>query len=174
MIFNNHKNKVADLDIVIGRTKINRVSSCKFLGVEIDEKLTWLPHIKQVEKKISSALFMIRHIRYKINRTTALKLYDTLILPYLNYCNILWGNAYKSHTSNIFRLQKRALKLCHTLKMQASDNLFIITNKMSFYDIHKLQTAQLVFQYFHHEKLLPKCIHIVIVIIISLIYNIYL
>ena len=48
--------------------------------------------------------------------------------------------------------------MCHGIKIQAAKNVFITTNKLSFYDIHKLQTAQLVFQYFNQNSILPKCI----------------
>ena len=87
-----------------------------------------------------------------------MKLYDTLILPHLMYCNLAWGNTYKTHTSNIYRLQKRALRLCHGTEILKSDNLFIITNKLSFYNIHKIQTAQLVFNFLNQNSILPKCI----------------
>jgi len=75
MIFCNHKMEQTHCDITIGHTVINRVSSTKFLGVDIDDKLTWLHHIKIVERKISSAIFAIRNIRYKIDRAKVLKLY---------------------------------------------------------------------------------------------------
>ena len=160
MIFSSHKTDLSGLEVKIGHAKINRVSSTRFLGVEIEEKLTWTNHIKLVERKMSSAIFTIRNIRYKINRDTAIKLFDTLIYPHLIYCNILWGNTYKTSLSNIYRLQKRALKLCHGIQIQTKhvDNLFMITNKLSFYNIHKLQTAKLVFQYLHESSTLPKCI----------------
>src|SRR3989442_11610198 len=90
--------------------------------------------------------------------STALKLYDTLIHPHLVYCNILWGNTYITHLSNISRLQKRALKLCHGNHNKNVNNLFVITNKLSLHNIHKLQTAKLVFQYLHESFALPKCI----------------
>ena len=46
-------------------------------------------------------------IRYKINQNTAFKLYDTLVLPHITYCNIIWGKACKTDTLNIARLQKK-------------------------------------------------------------------
>src|SRR3989442_5548782 len=78
MIFANSKNRtLAHSDIIIGNHKINKSYSCKFLRVEIDSSLKWLNHIRQTENKISSAIYIIRNIRHKINRSTALKLYDT-------------------------------------------------------------------------------------------------
>ena len=74
------------------------------------------------------------------------------------YCNLLWGNTYKTHTANIYLLQKRALKLCYGVKTQTNESLFKLSNKLSIYNIHSLQTAQLVFQYFQFDCILPRCI----------------
>src|SRR6266516_301111 len=112
MIFSNQKQDPVHQEIFIGNQSIIKLKNCKFLGVEIDSALKWKNHIRQVEIKLSSAIYIIRNIRYKINRVTALKLYDTLILSHLTYCNVLWGNAYKSYLENLYRLQKRALRLC--------------------------------------------------------------
>ena len=40
--------------LYINGNKINQVSSTKFLGVTIDENLTWLPHIENLKKKLVS------------------------------------------------------------------------------------------------------------------------
>jgi len=146
------------VDLIIGNLRIEKVHSTRFLGVEIEDKLNWWNHTKFVERKVSSAIFVIRSLRYKINRTTALKLYDTLVLPYLLYCNIIWENTHKTYVLNICRLQKRALKLCHGRNLLAHENLFLVTNKLPFHNIHKLQTSLMVFQYFNNLPTLPNCI----------------
>src|SRR3989442_9965141 len=158
MIFSNRKRNPDHMELAIGNLKIERVHATRFLGVEIEDKLTWWNHTRLVERKLSSAIFVIRSLRYKINRTTALKLYDTLALPYLHYCNIVWGNTHKTYTLNICRLQKRALKLCHGRNLLNRKNLFTETNKLPFHDIHMLQTSLVVFQYFHNLATLPNCI----------------
>ena len=36
-------------------------------------------------------------------------IYNTLILPYINYCNIVWGNCHKTKLNHILLLQKKAV-----------------------------------------------------------------
>src|SRR3989442_7461753 len=103
-------------------------------------------------------IYIIRNIRHKITRVTALKLYDTLILSHLNYCNIVWENAYKTYLWNLFRLQKRALRLCYGGCGLSSIILFTTTNKLSLFNIHELCTAQLVFHFFHNISDVPKTV----------------
>jgi len=156
MIFNGHKKLPRHGEIIIGNQIIRQVNTCKFLGVEIDCALKWLNHIRQIESRISSAIFVIRNIRYKINRATALKLYDNLVFSHLIYCNILWGNTYKSYLMNLYRLQKRALRLCSGENNLSSEKLFIKTDKLPLFNIHDLFTAQLIYKYFNTPYMLPR------------------
>ena len=145
-------------DLVLDGKPLIRVHITKFLGIEIDDRLTWQNHIMAVENKLASANFIISKIRYKINQTTAFKLYDTLILPHLSYGNIIWGNTYKSNTLNIARLQKRALRLCYGNKSHSANKLFAAVHRLPFVHIHSLQVAKLVHKFFYNNDTLPKCI----------------
>ena len=158
MIFKNNNLDSPLPDLILDGVTVTRVQSVKFLGVLVDEKLTWKNHVTVVEKKLSSASFILRKIRYKITQRTALTLYDTLILPHVMYCNIVWGNTCKSYTSNIVRLQKRALRTCLENKNLTTHGLFIAAMRLPFVNIHNFQIAQLVYHYFYNDQVLPKCI----------------
>ncbi len=159
MIFKNSNIESFKNDLFLNGEVLTRVHTVKFLGVQIDDKLSWKNHTDMIGKKLSSAIFIIRRIRYKINQKTAQNLYNTLILPHITYCNVVWGNAYKSYTSNIGRLQKRALRLCYNGRLLKSDELFSATKKLSLENIHKMQVALLVFNFFYNPCLLPACIN---------------
>ena len=58
---------------------------------------------------ISSAiLYKIRHL---FSKTWRLKLYNTFILPYLNYCISVWRSTYPTNLKIITVCQKRTLEL---------------------------------------------------------------
>ena len=158
MIFGNRKKCPSHADLLIGNSRITQVRFTKFLGVIVDDKLTWTNHITAVNKKLSSAAFVIRNIRYKINQDTSLKLYDTLVLPYLSYCNIIWGSTCKTHTVNTVRIQKRILRLCCGNKIVAKEDVFYKTNKLPLSSINTTQILLLVFKFFYSPTLLPKFI----------------
>ena len=80
---------------------ITRVCATKFLGVIIDDKLTWKDHIKKlslVRSKLSKTVGILYRIRHLLNRSALFILYCSLFLPYLTYCAEIWGNTYKSNT----------------------------------------------------------------------------
>ena len=62
MLFERHINKT-DLNLVLDKTQIPRVSFTKFLGHWIDDKLTWEIHVERLLSKLKSRLGML----YKMN-----------------------------------------------------------------------------------------------------------
>ena len=85
---------------------IKQVDHTKFLGVYIDEKLCWKFHINYVSMKVSK----IAGIRAKVIHYLELKnlkeLYNTMVYPYLTYCNINWASTYPTRLRSIYIAQK--------------------------------------------------------------------
>ena len=83
----------------------------KFLGILIDSNLSWKHHIDHIANKISKVVGTIANLRHFVPLNTLLSIYNSLILPYLTYGLIAWGQACKSHLNKILILQKRVLRL---------------------------------------------------------------
>ena len=88
---------------------IETVNCTNFLGVIVDNKLTWTQHINELCNKVAKGIGIIRNVCYILNRKTLVNLYYTFIFPYLSHCNIVWGRAANVHLSRIFLLQKKIL-----------------------------------------------------------------
>ena len=104
---NKKKELQKKLNIKICGVQIEEVTSAKFLGVIIDNSLTWKPHIELLTTKISQVIGILYKTRYKINTKAALCIYDALISSHLSYCNIVWGNTYPTVLHRIHILQKK-------------------------------------------------------------------
>ena len=62
-----------------------------------------------------------------------------MILPYLNYCNLVWGSAYKSNLQRIAILQKRVIRIVDKSYYNAhTEPIFKKLNLLKFQDIHLL------------------------------------
>ena len=57
MIFKGNKKDTSSVHIEIGGRSISHVCETKFLGVTIDDKLTWKCHIEHISRKISRPQF---------------------------------------------------------------------------------------------------------------------
>ena len=122
-LYSIHPNN-ADIDIIINNSKITRTPTVKYLGIIIDENLKFDAHINTLASKISKNIGIMSRVRYFLSSKQLLLLYNSLILPYLNYCAVVWGFSYDSRLLKIIRLQKRALR--------------IIDNKPYFYPSNQL------------------------------------
>ena len=111
MIFSPSSIKVKDLEIKLNNVTISRVYVTKFLGVQIDEKLTWNAHIDYTCKKLAKCIGILCKARRQFNKPTLISLYYSFAYPYLIYCNHVWGNTYPSNLNKMFILQKKLIRV---------------------------------------------------------------
>ena len=57
------KTNLEDRLIKIGETPIKQVSETKFLGIIIDDKLSWNPQIQYLKRKLSSSIGIMNRIK---------------------------------------------------------------------------------------------------------------
>lgn len=79
-----------DMSIKLNGLHIKQVTHTKFLGLYIDNEITWNYHINRVSSKIEKMTGIIGKARYFLPRKCLLTLYNTVVYPYLSYCNITW------------------------------------------------------------------------------------
>ena len=96
-----------DFDTLELSNHITSDSSTKFLGIVIDEKLTWYDQINQLLKRLSSAGFAFRISTPLLPDETLKVLYFAYVHSILAYGIIFWGNS--THAIKIFRMQKRII-----------------------------------------------------------------
>ena len=72
---------------------IDRVKSFKYLGVTTDEKWSWKPHIRNLVKKLGHRISVFNRILHMLDQKSRLAYYNGLVLPYLDYADIVWGNS---------------------------------------------------------------------------------
>ena len=103
--------KSGALQLSVDGVGIERVPHTKYLGVIIDDCLTWAMHISHIEKKISKSIGVINRAKHVLNRNTLVMLYYALIYPYLSYCHLIWGKSPNVHLRKLVVLQKRVIRI---------------------------------------------------------------
>ena len=99
------------IDIEIDGKSIKRVEEVKSPGLFIDEHLSWTKHIEEISKKISSAIGALKRIRPFISETTALQIYQALILLHFDYCSPVWDALSVTLSDKLQKLQNRAARV---------------------------------------------------------------
>ena len=77
------KRLTRDLTFTISNRTIKRVDEVVFLGVILDEHLSWKSHIHNVTRKVSKAIGIIYKSSFCLNKTSLHTLYYSLVYPYL-------------------------------------------------------------------------------------------
>ena len=144
----------------VGNEIIEKKSCVKFLGIHIDEKLTWTDHIKVVRSKLASAIYSINRIKSLIPSRYKRTLYFTLAYPYLAYGIPIWGSAYSTHKRKLIIMQKKIIRIISGSKYNEHTNpLFCDMHILKVDDIYQVEVAKLAFKY--NQSMLPdplKCI----------------
>ena len=104
IVFRNKNSTIQNIQLSIDGQNLNKVNSCKYLGLIIDDNLTFNKHITNISSKISFRLGLITKLKKeKVPNNILNILYNSLILPHMNYCSNIWSF---SNNNNIKRLQK--------------------------------------------------------------------
>ena len=111
VVFRRQKAKLNNsFKIKLDGKRLFPTSSVKYLGVLLDEHLTWSPQISHVQMKLNQAIGILSKLRYQANTDILKTVYHSLFGTHLIYACQLWGQNNKE-TQNKFRtLQNRALK----------------------------------------------------------------
>ena len=82
----------------------------KFLGVYLDENLTWNYHIQMIENKVAKSIGILYRARKHLNRHCLKKIYFSFIHCYINYSNIAWASTHKSIINEFISSTKACIK----------------------------------------------------------------
>jgi len=156
IIFRNKSKKIEKIpEIIIDNCKINPVTSCKFLGVIINENLSWADHIETIRKKISKNIGLIKHIKHQLSVDVLRSLYFALVSPYLEYCNMVWAIGSNTALNQLFITQKRAIRVISNSRWNAhTAPLFKNLKILTILELNKLQIA--CFMYRVNRNLVPS------------------
>ena len=156
MLFKNRHNTKSSSkvvpNIVMDGMSITKVSTTKFLGVTIDDGLTWNNHNNNVANIVSKYSGILYRLKHSLPANALFTIYNTLVLPHLQYCNIIWADANNCKLSNVHIRQKRIIRLCTNAGWyQHSSPLFYKLSTLTVYDIHKLQKAIFMYNFINNN-----------------------
>lgn len=114
VIAHTYNNKLCSLNIC-SCNKLERVNSIRYLGVIIDNQLSFQDHIRVLTGRVRKLIAVFKNIRhvadYKILRTTYFALCQSLLM----YCVEAWGGAAKTHLLSLEKAQRAILKVSNFL-----------------------------------------------------------
>ena len=156
IIFRSRQNKYnCDTPLLFNGSVLNQVKGAKFLGIYIDENLSWQTHIDNLSGKISKNTGVMNRLKFFLPSTILLNLYNSFVLSYLNYCILIWGGA-TSKCNKLFLLQKRAVRvITKSSFLEHTSPLFAELQMLKFNDLYNFNLGKFMFKLKHNIHVLP-------------------
>lgn len=99
------RKKTLLIPIAIQVSEVEMVSSHRYLGVQLDDKLDWKSHLETVYKKGQSRLYFLRRLRsFNICRPLLCNVYQTVVASALFFAVVCWGGG--AHMGDLNRVNK--------------------------------------------------------------------
>ena len=100
-----------DINIFYGDSILKQQRHFKYLGVVVDESLSWNNHVSYVASRVYPKLKLLGRISSFLSPEILLKIYKTTNLPIWNYGCIVWGFCSKKNSDFLERLQNKAMQI---------------------------------------------------------------
>ena len=152
IIKSRRSNNYPVLSISIENCIINQVKTMTYLGLEIDEALTWNQHIMKLCRKLSFKISRFARLSRSLPKNVLIKVYNSSIQPCIDYVISIWGSTSQSNLDKVQRLQNHAARIV--------ENNFDYINTRGMDLVMKLNWMNVRERFFYFQTLLIfKCIH---------------
>ena len=148
MLFKTSKKKVQTLLLQTDNKIIDKVLDFNFLGIHFNKQLNWKSHIDKLSVKCCRILGILNRLKRILPLNIKIILYNSLMLPHLNYGITLWG----FKCERILKLQKKAARILSASKYNAhTEPLFKNLKLLKIEHILKLHELKLYYKFIHYK-----------------------
>ena len=120
--------------LAIRNCSIKQVTSAKFLGVIVDDKLCFREHITNVTVKLSQFCGVLWKMKHCVPSRVLKLLYMSLVYPHLNYGLAAWGSSSNTILNKIIAKQN---KIIEVIFGNCSENILKSHRVLSFGNLYK-------------------------------------
>ena len=125
-----------------------------YLGLTIDEFLSWNSHINNLCKKLAQSNGIICKLRHLIPKTSLLQVYYSILYSHITYGCLVWQFTSKSNIDKVFIFQKKCLRIiCFSNFLEHSNSLFVNLQLLKVKDLFECEVIK--FFYYYMNKTLP-------------------
>ena len=143
MIFHYPGKHIPQLKLSVNGIQLERVSCFNFLGIYIDETLSWKTHIDHIANKISKNCGILNCLKRYLPCNILRILYFSMINSHLQYGILIWGFCRQRLT----KLQKRTMRIISLQKYNAhKEPLFKQHNILTINDLFTLSAIKFLYR----------------------------
>ena len=128
-----------DITITIDNTRIQNVKDFHYLGLTLDDRLSFTSHVRLINNKLARLVGISRRLGNTFDMHAAKLFYYSFIYPVVNYGISVWGGYFMLHISNkTHKLYNKIIRnlfkihFPHLTSQQIMKNLQILNLKQSY------------------------------------------
>ena len=134
-------------NLCIYGNEIERRDNTKFLGIFIDQDLSWKTHANFVIGKLSRIIGVLGKINDHLTLTTLKTLYYSFFQSSIQYGISFWFHVSSDLRNKIFRLQKKTIRIITRSSFYSNtQSLFYQTKILKLEDLYKLESCKFIHQ----------------------------
>ena len=135
-------------------TNLDEVESAKYLGMLIDNKLSFKEHIAHVLSKLNKGNAILAKLRYFTSEEITKNIYHAHVESHLHYGLLVWGAASPYLVNNVMSRQKKAIKIMKFVKKREHIELPFRMNKiLPVHELRAMNTAKAIWKLLNGETL---------------------
>ena len=154
MPLNSQKHNPTLFKLIVNNHSVSPEDKLKYLGVLLDNKLSWTPHVQKMKTQLSRACGVFTKLKHYTTQSVLKVVYNSLIDPYLNSSILGWSRSSNATIQPLIKLQNKAIKIIKPTNIKSLEEPFQHTNILSLPKIYALSVGKFMQSY--HNKLLPK------------------
>ena len=167
MIIKNKYNVIStqsNIDVCIYGNKIELVNEYKYLGVIIDDQLSFSKHAGYVTSKIAKKINLLGRISNVTTQWTRTVIYKSIISPHLNYCSSILFLLNNSELDKLQKKQNQAMRII--LKCSKYTNIRLMLNNVGVLSVKQtitFNTMTFIYKILHGQlpvHLSEYCIYV--------------
>ena len=104
--------KAKKVKVYMNGVRLKNVPTFKYLGLILDPTLNYNHHINSVIRTVLHKMTLLAKMRKYLKPDVAVQIYKSMLLPYLDYVDVIYHKSNSGDLNKLQRLQNRCLRIC--------------------------------------------------------------
>ena len=146
-------NDKSSINFTFNNQIVQPSTSAKYLGVTIDNKLSFKQHIFLPENRVVCSVGSIAKVSYYLPFNTLITLYHALVHSQLLYALPIWASTYKTYLNKLEKLQNKALRIIFKTPLRDPITpLYRRSGNLKLNGLFDFEVAKLMHQIIHKKS----------------------
>ena len=162
------KKELDEITIKVNKSKLCLVPNVNYLGVVLDQFLSWDVHVSNLCKMLAPTHGILSKLRHYVPQKTCISVYFSLLYLFILYGSLVWQFFSKNNINKVFILPKKCLrKTTFSFYKDHSDSLFEDLKLLKRCNVLKSEIIKFFYNSSGHEFPKSVCSKF------SLVYEVY-